>query len=64
VALRIYDSSGALVRALVAGERPAGAHVANWDGRDDAGRAVATGIYYCRLDAGGKMLTRKMLLLK
>jgi len=45
VVMRMVDVRGRLVRTLVDGYRPAGAHRAFWDGRDDAGRAVASGVY-------------------
>ena len=45
VVLRIVDVRGRLVRTLVDGWRPAGAHRAFWDGRDDAGRSAASGVY-------------------
>jgi len=43
--LRVVDVRGRVVRTLVDGWRPAGAHRAFWDGRDQAGRAVASGRY-------------------
>jgi len=52
VKLRIYDVNGRLVRKLVDGNLAAGPHVAVWNGTDDAGRGVASGHYYARLDAG------------
>jgi hypothetical protein len=65
VTLRVYDAAGRRVRTLVNGTRPAGEHAANWDGRDDAGRTVATGVYFCRLTTtDGTTLTRRMILVK
>ncbi len=64
VSLRVYDLRGRLVRSLVAAKQPAGPHVAHWDGRDDTGRTVASGVYLYRLDAGAFQRSRKMLLLK
>jgi hypothetical protein len=64
VSLRIYDAAGRLVRVLVAGNRPAGNYSELWDGRDNGGRAVASGIYFYRLDAGSFSQTRKMALLR
>jgi flagellar hook capping protein FlgD len=52
VKLRIYDVNGRLVRKLVDGVQPAGPHLAVWDGTDDAGRGVASGHYFARIDAG------------
>ena len=45
VIMRMVDVRGRVVRTLVKGWRPAGAHRAFWDGRDDGGRAVASGVY-------------------
>ncbi len=45
VRLRLIDVRGREVRTLVDGWRPGGAHRAFWDGRDDAGRAAASGVY-------------------
>jgi len=52
VKLRIYDVNGRLVKKLVDATQAAGPHVAVWDGTDDAGRGVASGHYYARMDAG------------
>jgi hypothetical protein len=64
VNLSVYDVSGRLVRTLVDGSRGTGQHAVVWAGRDDAGCAVASGIYYCRLVTSGCVETRKMVLLK
>jgi len=64
VSLRIYDAAGRLVRVLVDGSRPAGVYAELWDGRDSIGRAVASGIYFYRLQAGAFSETRKMALLR
>lgn len=62
--LRVYDANGRLVRTLADGPREAGAHTVTWDGRDQAGRGAASGVYFVRLEAGGKTDARKMVLLK
>ena len=62
--LRIYDASGREVRTLVDGAQAAGRRSAVWDGRDDTGLPVASGVYYARLDAGSQRFTRKMTLVK
>jgi hypothetical protein len=64
VSLRIYDSAGRLVRALVNDERRAGRYEESWDGRASGGRAVASGIYFYKLTAGSFEQTRKMALLR
>ncbi len=64
VQLAIYDVSGRRVRTLVSGRQSEGEKSANWDGRDDAGAAVATGVYFYRATIGSFASTRKMVLLK
>ncbi|MBN2171270.1 MAG: PQQ-binding-like beta-propeller repeat protein [Candidatus Krumholzibacteriota bacterium] len=64
VSLRVFDTRGRQVRALVAERQAAGGHEAVWDGRDDAGRPQSSGVYFYRLEAAGATLTRRMLLLK
>jgi len=64
VQLDVHDVRGQRVRRLVDGVRAAGAHAATWDGRDDAGRPVASGTYHYRLRAGGVTEARRMVLLK
>ncbi|ARA94718.1 hypothetical protein AWN76_017195 [Rhodothermaceae bacterium RA] len=69
VVLGVYDLAGRRIRRLVAGVQPAGPQEARWDGRDEAGRSVASGVYLYRLeaqDASGhrRVLTGKMTLLK
>jgi hypothetical protein len=62
--LTIFDVSGRAVRRLISGAAAAGAHTAVWDGRDDAGRALPSGIYLYRLDAGDGAVTKKMIMLQ
>ena len=64
VRLDIYNLLGQRVRHLVAGHRSAGFHRAYWDGRDENGRAVATGLYLARLDAGSRWAVRKVIALR
>ena len=63
-ALVVYNVTGQRVRVLYDGFAPAGEQSVTWDGRDESGSAVATGVYFYRLTAGGEIQTRKMLLLK
>lgn len=62
--LRIYDVRGALVRTLFDEPRDAGPGTEMWDGRNDVGATVASGVYVYRLTAGDDSRTRKMVLLK
>jgi Zn-dependent M28 family amino/carboxypeptidase len=62
--LRLYGVDGRLVRTLLAARLPAGPHVVVWDGNDEAGRRVAAGIYFCRLQAAGLDLRRRLSLLR
>jgi len=63
--LSIYNSKGQLVKTLLPNTAlGSGEHRCLWDGKDEAGRAVATGLYRYRLQAGKHSLIRKMLLVK
>jgi hypothetical protein len=64
VVLAIFDVNGSLVRSLDAGPRSQGVHEKRWDGRDNQGRPVASGVYYARLTGQQQTLTRKIVLLK
>jgi hypothetical protein len=66
VTLRIYDSAGHLVRTLLENEPTAVplSRFEAWDGRDKKGRRVSSGIYYYRLTAAGKDLSRRMVVLR
>jgi FlgD Ig-like domain len=64
VSVVIYDVRGARVRTLVEGEKPAGRYTAQWDGRNDAGMPVSSGVYFYRMATRGFTDTRKMLLIK
>ena len=66
VTLRIYDAAGHLVRTLLENEPTAVplARFEAWDGRDKKGRRVSSGIYYYRLTAAGKDLSKRMVVLR
>lgn len=53
----VYDLAGRQVRTLLARERGAGRHTANWDGADAGGRRVSAGIYFARIEAGPHLAT-------
>ena len=62
--LSIYNLAGQLVRVLQLEAQQAGEHHLSWDGRDDYGREVASGVYIYRLDVGEWAVHRRMLLLR
>ncbi len=64
VSLAVFDVAGRRVRTLVAGARRSGVHVARWNGRDDTGRRVASGVYFARLRVAGQTRSQRMVLLK
>ncbi|MFB3908776.1 MAG: C25 family cysteine peptidase [Candidatus Eisenbacteria bacterium] len=59
--LRIYDVQGRLVKTLVDGTLDAGSHEALWNGRNDAGADAGSGVYFCRLQSGGRTAVRKLV---
>ncbi len=62
--LRIYDVRGQLVRKLIDGNRASGRGHVMWDGRDDVGGSVATGVYFYEARTDGEVKVEKLLLLK
>lgn len=64
VTIEILNVSGRLVRSLSDEILESGRYEAKWDGRDDDGREVDSGIYFCRLKAGKAMISKKMVLIK
>ena len=64
VKLMVYDVLGRKVRTLVSDRMDAGHHVINWDGLNDAGTDVASGMYVYRIKAGDFIAHRKMLLVR
>ena len=64
VDLGVYSVSGGRVATLIATEIGRGPHSITWNGRDDRGRSLPSGIYFYRLAAGSCMETRKMVLLR
>ncbi len=64
VRLRIFDVSGRLVRTLFAGQQSAAEHRLPWDGRDDAGLDVASGVYFYRLEAAGENATNRLVIVR
>ena len=64
VRLSVYDALGRHLRTLVETEQPAGSYTVQWDGHDDAGRPVPSGVYLYRIIAGDFAQARTMLLVK
>ena len=65
VDLAIYDLAGRRIRQLLVHEsKPAGEHIHVWDGRDDAGRRVASGVYVVQGTANGESASQRIVLLK
>jgi Tol biopolymer transport system component len=64
VNLEIYDLLGRKVRTLVSGGQGAGVYLVVWDGLDETGNAVASGIYLYRLETGVAVQVRRMTLLR
>ena len=64
VSLMVYDVSGRLVRTLVSRTLSAGTFSETWNGRDDYGRPVSSGVYVSRLTQGSHSAVSKMVLMK
>jgi metal-sulfur cluster biosynthetic enzyme len=64
VELSIYNLAGQKVATLVQGTRGAGAYTVHWDGRDDSGKELASGVFLYQMRAGNQVKTRKLLLLR
>ncbi len=62
--ITIYNIQGQIVRTLADTHLPAGYHAVVWNGLDNYGNTVASGVYLYRIDADGFVASRKMLLLK
>jgi M6 family metalloprotease-like protein len=64
VTIGVYDLAGRRVRTLLQGDRPAGAHRTVWDGRDDGGRALPSGVYFLQVVAGSERALSKVTLVR
>ena len=64
VKLGVYDTRGNLVAVLAQGQKDAGQYAVRWDGENAKGQSVASGVYFYRLDTGGKSIVRSMILVK
>jgi hypothetical protein len=64
VEIKIFDISGRLVRVLCRKRFEAGAHSVSWDGRDESGGPVASGVYFCRMRTGVYTASSRLVLLR
>jgi len=64
VTMLIYDIMGRQVNILINEYKQAGYRSIQWDGRDNYGRLLGTGMYFCQIEAGSYSMVRKMVLLK
>ena len=64
VELAVFDLLGQRVRTLASGSIEAGSHEITWDGRDEMGRDVSSGVYVARLKGEGFVGARKMVLIR
>lgn len=64
VSLKVYDISGRLVKTLVNEEKIANYYTVRWDGKNENGREVGSGVYFYRLQAGNKTATKKLVLVR
>ncbi len=64
VSLSIYNIKGQLVKTLIDEETPAGTHSLVWNGKDERGKNVASGIYFTKIKTDNSIQTKKMLLMK
>ncbi|HOZ01986.1 MAG TPA: FlgD immunoglobulin-like domain containing protein, partial [Candidatus Syntrophosphaera sp.] len=64
VIIEVYNLKGQLVRTLIKESKAAGNHRIVFDGRDNAGQPLASGVYFYKMQAGKYSATRKMILMK
>jgi flagellar hook assembly protein FlgD len=64
VRMDVFDTLGRRVRTIIDGVHSAGVSSVVWDGADQSGRPVVSGLYFYRLTIGNATLTRRMVLLK
>lgn len=62
--LRIFNTAGQLVRTLINDSQTAGSHEVIWNGEDEAGQPIASGVYLCQMAVGRQVVTRKLMLLR
>jgi hypothetical protein len=58
----VYDAAGRQQAVLAHGRQPAGRYALSWNGSDARGRALASGLYFIRLETEGRKFLRKVVL--
>ncbi len=61
--LVLFDAAGKRARTLVDGTLAAGPHLVRWDGRNDRGAPLSSAVYFVRLECGGAVVGKKVVLL-
>ncbi len=64
VSLKIYDTLGREQRALLNRRQKAGGYTISWDGRDDKGKVLTSGVYFCKIESGGFEDVVKMVMMR
>jgi hypothetical protein len=64
VSVRIFDLKGAAIRDLADGAQAAGQHRVTWDGSDNTGAHVSSGVYFSVVQCGEQVLSRRLILIK
>lgn len=64
VEIAVYNIEGQKIRTLFSGKMSSGSHSAMWDGRNEKGQAVSSGVYFARLISGNTIKNHKMILLR
>lgn len=64
VTMVVCNLKGQIIKQLYNGQKSAGLHSLKWDGRDDQGLSCSSGLYFIRMQAGGRIINRKVMLMK
>jgi len=64
VTIEIYNTKGQLVKTLINEAKEAGNHSVVWNGKDNSGRSVSSGVYFYKMNAGKYSSTKKMIMMK
>jgi flagellar hook assembly protein FlgD len=64
ISIKIYDIVGRLIKTLIDGPKEPGVYTIVWNGEDESGKEVGTGVYFCRFKAGEKQTIRKIICVK